>query len=72
MSETKHEKFKRLAVTRGERVLRELRLLGNLSNVGNYEYTEDDVKILFSVIESELKACKAQFHRRERRRRIEL
>lgn len=72
MTESKHDKFKRLAISRGERVLKELRLLSNLSNAGNYEYTAEDVRALFSAIESEVKACKAQFQPRERRRRIEL
>lgn len=72
MGESKHDKFKRLAVSRGERVLKELRLLSNLSNTGNYEYTEEDVRVLFGAIESELKACKAKFSRRHQRRRIEL
>lgn len=72
MAESKHDKFKRLAISRGERVLKELRLLSNLSNSGNYEYTDEDVKALFSAIESEVKACKARFQPRQRRRRIEL
>lgn len=72
MSESKHDKFKRLAISRGERVLKELRLLSNLSNTGNYEYTEEDVKVLFNAIESELKACKSKFNWRHQRRRIEL
>lgn len=72
MSEGKHEKFKRLAISRGERVLKELRLLSNLSNTGNYEYTDEDVRTLFTAIESELRDCKAQFRPSERRRRIEL
>lgn len=72
MPETKHEKFKRLATSRGERMLRELRLLANLSNPRNYEYTEEDVKALFGAIEAELRVCKSQFQSREHRRRIEL
>ena len=59
--ETKQERFKRLAKLRGERVLKDIQLLGNLSNRNNYEYTDQDVKKLFSVLDDELRSAKAQF-----------
>ena len=67
MNEDKHEKFRRLAKLRGERVLKDLQLIGNLSNRRNYEYNENDLKALFGVIEEELKVAKASFMRGKKR-----
>ncbi len=59
--ETKNERFKRLAKQRGERALKDIQLLGNLSNNNNYHYTDGEVNKLFSIIEGELRAQKARF-----------
>lgn len=61
MKESRHERFERLACARGTRVIREIRLIGNLSNTKNYQYTDEDVEALFSAIEDELAACKRLF-----------
>ena len=60
-NESKNDKFKRLAKQRGERVLKDLELLGNLSNRNNYDYTEADVRKLFSTLEEELRTSKTRF-----------
>lgn len=60
-NETKHDRFKRLAKQRGDRVLKDVELLGNLSNRNNYDYTESDVKKLFSTLEEELRVAKMRF-----------
>lgn len=60
--ETKHDKFKRLAKQRGDRVLKDLELLGNLSNRNNYDYSEADVRKLFSALEEELRTAKVRFN----------
>lgn len=67
MNEDKHDRFKRLAKLRGERILKDLQLLGNLSNRRNYEYTDSEVKALFSVIDEELRATKSGFTRNKKR-----
>jgi hypothetical protein len=59
--ETKSEAFKRLANRRVNRVLGELRLIGNLSNRSNYNYTESEIKTIFSNIEEELRLTKSRF-----------
>lgn len=59
--ETKQDKFRRLAVARGNRVLRDIELLGNLSNRNNYEYTPEQVRVVFSTIEEELRIAKQRF-----------
>ena len=59
MSE-KREKFVKLAEQRVNRALREIRLIGNLSNRSAYISTEEDVKI-FRVLQRELDAAKTRF-----------
>lgn len=59
--ETKSDRFRRLASSRGDRLIREIALLGNLSNRKNYEFTNDDVDALFAPIENELRECRARF-----------
>lgn len=54
MPETKNERFRRLAESRGNRLIREIQILGNLSNRKNYEYTPEEVADLFGPIEEEL------------------
>ena len=59
--EDKRERFVRIAESRTNKILEQIRLLGNCSNKNNYEYTEEDVKKIFSVIESELKIAKSKY-----------
>lgn len=61
MEETKREKFVRLAEARTNKIIGMVRLLGNCSNKSTYEYTKDDVKKIFSALESEIKNAKAKF-----------
>ena len=61
MSE-KREKFKSLAEKRVERVLKQIRLIGNLANRNHYDYTPEDVSKIISAIEQEFKATKARFN----------
>ena len=67
--ENKNERFKRLAKQRGERILKDIQLLGNLSNGNNYQYTDEEISKLFNVIESELREQKTRF-RSTRRKEI--
>ena len=61
-SETeKIERFKRIAESRTNKIIDQLRLLGNCSNKSNYQYSEEDIKKIFQAIESELKTTKAKF-----------
>lgn len=61
MKETKEEKFKRLAEARTNRILKELRLLGNLSNKCNYSYDQKQVNKIFRVISEEIVWTKMKF-----------
>ena len=55
MAESKRERFVRLAEARTNKILEMMRLLGNCSSKANYEYTEDDIKQIFTALEKELK-----------------
>ena len=61
MSESKHDKFLRIAETRTNKIIDMIRLLSNCSNKTTYEYEETDVKKIFSTLEQELKSCKSKF-----------
>ena len=60
-NESKRDCFVRIAEARTNKIIDMLRLLGNCSNTATYEYTKEDVKKIFSVIEEELKAAKTKF-----------
>ena len=61
-TETKREKFLRLATQRTKEVLSRLRILGNCANRQIYEYNETDVEKIFSAIDKQLKEVKSKFH----------
>lgn len=54
-------KFVELANARVTRAIKDLRLIGNLSNRKNYEYTDEEAKKILKVLEAELDALKAKF-----------
>jgi len=57
----KRDRFVRIAEARTNKLLAMLRLLGNCSDRNNYEYTEDDVKQIFAILEKELKNSRNRF-----------
>lgn len=59
--ETKGEAFKRLASQRTNAVLEKLRILGNCANRNLYRYTDEDIRKIFAVIDTEVKRTKAKF-----------
>lgn len=61
-NETKEIRFKRVAERRVRTVLRDLRILGNCGNRGNYSYTSEHVRKIFSEVEQALKESKGKFH----------
>jgi hypothetical protein len=61
-AETRREKFLRLATQRTKEVLNRLRVLGNCGNRQLYQYTEEDVKKIFSAVDEQLRNVKAKFH----------
>jgi hypothetical protein len=61
MSETRADRFKRLAESRTNELIKRIRILGNCSNRSSYDYSAQQVNKIFAAIESELKNAKARF-----------
>ena len=59
--ESRADRFIRLASQRTNATIDKLRLLGNLSNKSNYEYSDNDIRKILSAIESQLKITRARF-----------
>ncbi len=55
------EKFIELAEKRVTKTIKDLRLVGNLANKTNYNYTDDDSKKILNVLENELKNVRRKF-----------
>jgi hypothetical protein len=73
-NERRRRKFVELAEKRVNRALDDFRLIGNLSNRHNYDYTEEDVRKIIGALESELRLLKKRFstESEDSRRRFEL
>ena len=61
-SNKKRERFKRLAEYRTNAVLKRLKVLGNCANRSAYDYSEEEIDKIFSVIEKQVKETKSKFH----------
>lgn len=68
----KSERFKRVAENRTNKIIDQIRLLGNCANKSNYEYTDEDVKKIFAAIDSELKITKAKYQAKAQSKKFEL
>ena len=55
------KKFVELAENRVSRVIQDLRLIGNLSNKSNYEYSEEDVEKIINTLRNEVDKTKKRF-----------
>ncbi|WP_227002658.1 hypothetical protein [Salicibibacter kimchii] len=60
--EDKLSKFERIAKRRTEETVKKIRLIGNLSNKNNYDYTDEHLDKIFAALEAELKAARRKFH----------
>ena len=73
IGETKSQSFKRIATNRANNILKNLQLLGNLSNTNNYTYTSIEVSKIFKAIEDEVRIAKTRFTTNlKKRRELEL
>ena len=61
LTESKHERFVRIAERRVNKILDSLDSLGKCSNKKNYEYTVADVSKIFQTIEKKTKGIKALY-----------
>lgn len=57
----KRGKFVELATNRVNRTVKDIRLIGNLSNRSAYEYSEEDVKKIVKTLQRELDLMKQRF-----------
>ena len=62
MERNKRERFIELGETRVRKATQMLRLIGNLSNANNYEYTQEDVHKILSALDGEMKVLRTKFH----------
>ena len=58
----KRLRFEKVASNRVQKIIDFLNLLKNCSNRNNYEYTEDDVQLMFSEIQKALKDAKNAYN----------
>ncbi len=61
MTENKQTRFKRLAEARVDKITKMLRLLGNCSNMSNYEYTNEQVNKILNKLYRELDKVRRRF-----------
>jgi len=54
-------KFVELAEKRVVRAIKDIRLIGNLSNKSNYSYTDEDVRKIISTLDKEIKNLRHRF-----------
>jgi hypothetical protein len=57
----RREKFVELAEKRVNKALKDIKLIGNLSNRSNYSYTEQDVKKITAALKKALEEMRARF-----------
>lgn len=61
VTESKRERFVRLAEKRTNSVIERIRVLSNCANPYAYEYGDEDIRKMFSAIDKELKTARAKF-----------
>jgi hypothetical protein len=57
----KRAKFVELVEARVNRTIKEVRLIGNLSNRSAYSYSDEDVRKIFRALQKELDVAKGRF-----------
>lgn len=63
-TESKHDRFKRLATKRVTNAIKKVELIGNLSGNG-YEYTAEEVDKIFSSLQATIDNAKASFSKKK-------
>lgn len=63
----KRKKFIKLAESRTNAIIRNLRLLSNLSNKSSYSFTNNDIEEMFKAINEEVKLAKLKFQGKEKK-----
>jgi hypothetical protein len=65
--EEDRRKFVDLASKRVNRTLKDIQLIGNLSNRSNYDYTDQDVAKIFKALADEIAVCRKRFEQASRK-----
>lgn len=60
-AEARRDRFIRIAESRTNRILNDIRLLGNTGNKTLYNYSQADVDKIFAIIEKKLTETRAKF-----------
>ena len=63
----RRERFIRLAEARVSKAMKSIRVVGNLSNRSNYEYSDADVRKIVKALQSELSALEARFQQSDKK-----
>ena len=69
---SKSKKFKELANSRVPKAISKIRLVGNLANTNNYEYTESEARQIIDALSNELASLKRRFNSRKKNRSFSL
>lgn len=64
MASNSRERFVDLAEKRVNRAIKDLQLIGNLSNRSNYSYTDDEADKIIRALEAQVKELKVLFRRK--------
>ena len=67
MDNIKQANFKRIAESRTNKIIKMIRLLGNLSNTAHYEYSRNQIKMIFSTIQNELDEQRIKFETQQKK-----
>jgi hypothetical protein len=59
--------FVKLAQARVNRTIKDIQLIGNLSNRSNYSYSDEDVTKIFRALNDEIGACRKRFELSKRK-----
>jgi hypothetical protein len=70
--ETKEDKFKRLANARVNNAIKQLELIGNLSNSSSYGYTDDEVRKVMSTLNQKVKEISFKFQESLKKEKFKL
>ena len=72
MQENKREKFCRLAENRMNNVLKQIELLGNLSNRSAYDYNDEDIHKIIKSLKSAIMDLEHTFNNEKKARKFTL
>lgn len=66
----KRDRFVDLAEKRVNKVIKDIRLIGNLSNRNNYDFEDAEAQTILRALEQELKALRLRFEQSRKKEQI--